>query len=85
MPIFTAVSRHLSEAEKLQKTAEKIAAANRPTGTFRHEEKVVEREESNWLWYEYSPYEVGCDELGGELFVLANGRRIIRPSDPAAY
>ncbi|KAG8864558.1 hypothetical protein FRB96_005061 [Tulasnella sp. 330] len=64
MPIFTAVSRHLSEAEKLQKTAEKIATANRQTGTFRQEEKVVEREESNWLWYEYSPYEVGCDELG---------------------
>ena len=19
-----------------------------------------------WLWYEFTPYEVGCDELGGE-------------------
>ncbi|KAG8890379.1 hypothetical protein FRB98_008954 [Tulasnella sp. 332] len=80
MPIFTAVSRHLSEAEKLQKTAEKIATANRQTGTFRQEEKVVEREESNWLWYEYSPYEVGCDELGGELPVLFM-ENTTRPSD----
>ena len=19
-----------------------------------------------WLWYEFTPYEVGCDEIGGE-------------------
>ncbi|KAG9035347.1 hypothetical protein FRB95_011498 [Tulasnella sp. JGI-2019a] len=74
MPIFTAVSRHLSEAEKAQKAAEKMATAKTHTGTFQHEKKVVEREESNWLWYEYSPYEVGCDELGAWIPSWALGR-----------
>ena len=33
--------------------------------TTREEEEIAER--SNWMWFEFTPYEVGCDEIGGEL------------------
>lgn len=28
------------------------------------EEKIME-DQSRWLWFEFTPFEVGCDELGG--------------------
>lgn len=31
---------------------------------LKEEEKEIEKL-SSWLWFEFTPYEVGCDELGG--------------------
>lgn len=28
-----------------------------------------EQDKGKWLWYEFTPFEVGCDELGGETFL----------------
>lgn len=35
---------------------------------LKEEEKEIEQL-SSWLWFEFTPYEVGCDELGGALLL----------------
>ena len=30
------------------------------------EQQVHLEEETRFLWYEFTPYEIGCDEIGGE-------------------
>jgi hypothetical protein len=29
-----------------------------------HQEEKELENKTRWLWYEFTPYEVGCDELG---------------------
>ena len=33
---------------------------------LKHEEEEIQKL-SSWLWFEFTPYEVGCDRLGGTL------------------
>ncbi|KAG8936963.1 hypothetical protein FRC02_009100 [Tulasnella sp. 418] len=78
LPIFAAVSRHLSEAERKIKAAQRIVADENRAATLRGEEELVEKEEANWLWYEFSPYEIGCDELGAWVPSWSLGRQFNR-------
>lgn len=38
---------------------------------LRHEEEEIQKL-SSWLWFEFTPYEVGCDRLGGVYDLLAS-------------
>jgi cytosolic phospholipase A2 len=43
---------------------------------FQQQEKDVDSK-AKWLWYEFTPFEVGCDELGGEMFLRPFHVRLI--------
>ena len=70
LPIFTAISRELPTAlEKPLAEAKKeenisINPVRRAEGK-REEAKIAEQ--VPWLWFEFTPFEVGCDDLGGVL------------------
>ncbi|CAE6517944.1 unnamed protein product [Rhizoctonia solani] len=78
MPIMTAVSRHLrQELESREIEAKK--QERRSYGPIRRlrlrrEAEALEAQ-ARWLWFEWSPYEVGCDELGAWIPSWALGRR----------
>ncbi|KAG8747162.1 hypothetical protein FRC10_002211 [Ceratobasidium sp. 414] len=68
MPIMTAISRHLREPLEKQEveTKKQESEAYTPTRRLRLRKEAEELEaQVRWLWFEWSPYEVGCDELGG--------------------
>ena len=50
----------LSEA----KTRQAISVDSSARESSKHDEEKIE-EQSSWLWFEFTPFEVGCDELGG--------------------
>ena len=65
---MTAVSRHLREPLESQEVEAKQQErkAFGPTRRLRLRTEAEELEaQARWLWFEWSPYEVGCDELGG--------------------
>ncbi|KAF8608820.1 FabD/lysophospholipase-like protein [Ceratobasidium sp. AG-I] len=78
MPIMTAVSRHLREPLESQEVEAKQQErkAYGPTRRLRLRTEAEELEaQARWLWFEWSPYEVGCDELGAWIPSWALGRR----------
>lgn len=67
LPIFTAIQHEipLAPAKALQKVREqreRLIDSSRYE-MLKEEEKELESK-SRWLWFEFTPYEVGCDELG---------------------
>ncbi|KAG8704692.1 hypothetical protein FRC09_003382, partial [Ceratobasidium sp. 395] len=78
MPILTAISRHLREPLETQEveTKKEESKAYGPTRRLRLRKEAEELEaQARWLWFEWSPYEVGCDELGAWVPSWALGRR----------
>lgn len=72
MPIFTAVSRTPTRRESFVVTPndiELVIDENR-AHVLAQERSLLSRIDASWLWYEFTPYEVGCDELGGEFVLL---------------
>lgn len=65
MPIFTAISRHVSPTEQAISSQQDMVVDKARVDTLQQEKLAVTHTESRWLWYEFSPYEVGCDEIGG--------------------
>ncbi|KAG9103269.1 hypothetical protein FRC06_011560 [Ceratobasidium sp. 370] len=64
---MTAISRHLREPLEKQEveTKKQESKAYTPTRRLRLRKEAEELEaQARWLWFEWSPYEVGCDELG---------------------
>jgi hypothetical protein len=46
------------------KNRQVISVDSNALETSKHEEEKIEGQ-SSWLWFELTPFEVGCDELGG--------------------
>ncbi|KAL5506975.1 NDUFS7 [Sanghuangporus vaninii] len=78
LPVFTAVL-HAIPAEVDKSLEEAKAQQENDTDPLskqmatREEEEIAER--SNWMWFEFTPYEVGCDEIGAWIPTWALGRR----------
>jgi phospholipase A2 len=65
---MTAISRHLREPLEKQEveTKRQESETYSPTRRLRLRKEAEQFEaQARWLWFEWSPYEVGCDELGG--------------------
>ncbi|KAG9041150.1 hypothetical protein FS842_002702, partial [Serendipita sp. 407] len=67
LPIFTAIQHEIPhDAEKhlaeVQEQRDYLVDETRYK-MLKREEEDIERK-TRWLWYEFTPYEVGCDELG---------------------
>ncbi|KAH7339527.1 acyl transferase/acyl hydrolase/lysophospholipase [Rhizoctonia solani] len=78
MPIMTAISRHLRQDLETQEveTKKQERRSYGPTRRLRLRKEAEELEaKARWLWFEWSPYEVGCDELGAWIPSWALGRR----------
>ncbi|QRV94152.1 phospholipase [Ceratobasidium sp. AG-Ba] len=78
MPIMTAISRHLREPLEAQEveTKKQERKTYGPSRRSRLRKEAEELEaQARWLWFEWSPYEVGCDELGAWIPSWALGRR----------
>ncbi|EUC64323.1 phospholipase A2 [Rhizoctonia solani AG-3 Rhs1AP] len=78
MPIMTAISRHLRQdlENKEVETKKKERRSYAPTRRLKLRREAEELEaKARWLWFEWSPYEVGCDELGAWIPSWALGRR----------
>ncbi|KAG8995132.1 hypothetical protein FRB90_000255, partial [Tulasnella sp. 427] len=74
MPIFTAISRHVSPTEQAISSQQDMVVDKARVEMLEKEKVAVARSESRWLWYEFSPYEVGCDEIGAWIPSWAFGR-----------
>ncbi|TDL24273.1 FabD/lysophospholipase-like protein [Rickenella mellea] len=78
MPIFTAVLHEVPvEIEKPladAKTGEALSVDTERKDMFKKEAKDMEAQ-SRWLWFEFTPFEIGCDELGAWIPAWALGRR----------
>ncbi|QRW21418.1 phospholipase [Rhizoctonia solani] len=92
MPIMTAISRHLRQDLESQEVEAKRQERRSygPTRRLRLRKEAEELEaRARWLWFEWSPYEVGCDELGAWIPSWAlgrrfeNGRNVERRLDPS--
>ena len=46
------------------KTRQADSVVSSTIESSRLEEEEIEQQ-SSWLWFEFTPYEIGCDELGG--------------------
>lgn len=53
-----------SETEEPSITKATVTAAD-----TRRDLENEQQDKGKWLWYEFTPFEVGCDELGGETFL----------------
>jgi phospholipase A2 len=67
LPIFTAIQHEIpaAPAKPLQEAREQreyLIDSSRYE-MLKEEEKELESK-TRWLWFEFTPYEVGCDELG---------------------
>ena len=57
----------------LQKPLEKIEEEKKIT--LREDKEILEKKEAQlqseaqYLWFEFTPFETGCDELGGKLWI----------------
>jgi len=67
LPIFTAIQHEIAPApaKALQEVREQRGYLIDPSRyeMLKEEEKELESK-ARWLWFEFTPYEVGCDELG---------------------
>ncbi|CCO27046.1 hypothetical protein BN14_01079 [Rhizoctonia solani AG-1 IB] len=78
MPIMTAISRHMRQdlESREVETKKQERKSYGPTRRLRLRKEAEELEsQARWLWFEWSPYEVGCDELGAWIPSWALGRR----------
>ncbi|KAH8119590.1 acyl transferase/acyl hydrolase/lysophospholipase [Phellopilus nigrolimitatus] len=78
MPIFTAI-RHeipivLEKPLAEVQGAQRLAVDSERRRLFKREEEQIEKL-SSWLWFEFTPFEVGCDELGAWIPSWSLGRR----------
>ncbi|KIM27647.1 hypothetical protein M408DRAFT_329861 [Serendipita vermifera MAFF 305830] len=78
MPIFTAIQHEIPhEAEKpleqVREEREYLVDSTRYAMLQKEEEAL--QKQTRWLWYEFTPYEVGCDELGAWIPSWSFGRR----------
>ena len=70
-PLYAYLLAHVSLARppdlplKVAKDEERASVAPDRKLAFKRKERVIE-EQSPWLWFEFTPFEVGCDEIGGE-------------------
>ncbi|KAG8953434.1 hypothetical protein FRC04_002276 [Tulasnella sp. 424] len=78
MPIFTAISRHVSPTEQAISSQQDMVVDKARVDTLQQEKLAVAHTESQWLWYEFSPYEVGCDEIGAWIPSWAFGREFYK-------
>lgn len=67
LPIFTAIQHEIPPApakalQEVREQREYLIDSSR-YAILKEEEKVLESK-TRWLWFEFTPYEVGCDELG---------------------
>lgn len=67
LPIFTAIQHEipLAPAKALQEVREQrdyLIDSSRYEILKKEEEELESK--TRWLWFEFTPYEVGCDELG---------------------
>ena len=53
-------------AAVLEVEDEKAMSVDRERTEILEEERRRLAQDIRWLWYEFTPYEVGCDEIGGE-------------------
>ena len=51
--------------QKVEKEASSAFSRGRKKALEQEHDKLAQS--IRWLWYEFTPYEVGCDELGGKL------------------
>ncbi|OJT06010.1 Cytosolic phospholipase A2 zeta [Trametes pubescens] len=80
LPIFSAIQHvtPLEKAEDIKEVADEKALSirsQRPQ-SLDSEQTRLERD-IRWLWYEFTPYEVGCDEIGAWIPSWALGRRFM--------
>ncbi|KIJ39940.1 hypothetical protein M422DRAFT_75814 [Sphaerobolus stellatus SS14] len=80
LPIFTALQHAIppSKVESLQeaKRQKDIAVDDTKKQGMQAQQRHLEAvTQSRWLWYEFTPYEVGCDELGAWIPSWALGRQ----------
>ncbi|KAF8580443.1 FabD/lysophospholipase-like protein [Ramaria rubella] len=73
LPIFTALQRE-SETLKATKEKEKASLDTSYKRDLRQQGAKLEHQ-ARWLWYEFTPFEVGCDELGAWIPAWALGRQ----------
>lgn len=59
----------LEKAEVIKEVADEKALSirNQRSRSLDSEQARLEQD-IRWLWYEFTPYEVGCDEIGGRWF-----------------
>ncbi len=67
LPIFTVIQHEipLAPAKTLQEVREQrdyLIDSSRYEMLKKEEEELEGK--TRWLWFEFTPYEVGCDELG---------------------
>jgi len=78
MPIFTAISREIptSLEKPLAEAKDKeCVSVDSDRKDILHEEEREISQQIPWLWFEFTPFEVGCDELGAWIPSWALGRR----------
>ncbi|OCH95436.1 FabD/lysophospholipase-like protein [Obba rivulosa] len=79
LPIFCAI-QHATPPDQVQalkdirKEKDSGVAAFERKGELEREERHLE-EQTRFLWYEFTPYEIGCDEIGAWIPSWALGRR----------
>jgi cytosolic phospholipase A2 len=55
--------------QELQAEEDSGVGMNRMT-ILEEAKHILKEASSQYLWYEFTPYEVGCDEIGGERFCV---------------
>ncbi|KDQ21728.1 hypothetical protein BOTBODRAFT_168945 [Botryobasidium botryosum FD-172 SS1] len=73
LPIFTAISRQLQPPSDTAKAEAKEPAGKKQTPSASQEEKDL-KQQARWLWFEFTPYEFGSDELGAWIPSWSLGR-----------
>ncbi|KAI0346554.1 FabD/lysophospholipase-like protein [Trametopsis cervina] len=81
MPIFTAIQHTfppvaIQAMRELQAEEDVTFGAERVT-VLEEAKKLLKESSSQYLWYEFTPYEVGCDEIGAWIPSWAFGRRFL--------
>ncbi|KAI8973120.1 FabD/lysophospholipase-like protein [Trametes punicea] len=78
LPILSAI-QHVTPAEKaeeIRKVAdEKALSVDRGREETLEDKQGQLQQEIRWLWYEFTPYEIGCDELGAWIPSWSLGRQ----------
>jgi len=69
--ILLAVPPTNAEAIKEAKKQDMSVDENRKESLQAKRIRLEQETSSRWLWYEFTPYEVGCDDLGGEDLILS--------------
>ncbi|GJJ06102.1 hypothetical protein Clacol_000291 [Clathrus columnatus] len=80
LPIFTALQHVIISPDDKTTIGFRKTSESRPTKNSL--QKIIANQletltPSRWLWYEFTPYEVGCDELGAWIPSWALGRPFI--------